>query len=68
MKIWKITCCKNCPSLSSFYDSKGQHIKCNMTKQLIKDIYKLPKWCSLPDYEEEDDAINIKRQTDNQKK
>lgn len=58
MKIWEITCCNDCPSLTDFYDIKGQHEYCNMTKQTIKDIYKLPKWCPLPNYKEEDDADN----------
>jgi len=57
MKIWKITCCNECPSLTSFYDVKGQHDYCNMTKQKIKDIHKLPKWCPLPN-EGEDNERN----------
>lgn len=55
MKIWKITCCNKCPSLSSHYDVDGQQDYCNMTKQMIKDIYKLPEWCPLPDKEEDDE-------------
>jgi len=55
MKIWKITCCNECPSLTSYFDSKGQHEYCNMTKQMIKDIYKLPKWCPLPNMGEKDE-------------
>jgi len=60
MKIWKITCCNECPSLTSFYDVKGQYDYCNMTKQKIKDIYKLPKWCPLSEYKE---IKNVKRKS-----
>ena len=55
MKIWKIKCCAECPSLSSFYDAKGQHVSCNLANHGIKDIHKLPKWCPLPNEGEKDE-------------
>ena len=56
MKIWKIMCCNECPSLSSFYDVEGKHNCCNMTEQGIKDIHKLPEFCPLPEEGEENEG------------
>ena len=53
MKIWKIMCCANCPKESVDYNNNGSYSYCYMQRKRIDDILKLPKWCPLPDYEED---------------
>lgn len=58
MKIWGITCCKNCLRIGTRYNINGQYDYCFREKREIKNINILPKWCTLPEDKEENDANN----------
>ena len=52
MKIWKISCCANCPKLTYEYIFDSSYNYCHIKSKKINDISKLPKWCPLDDYKE----------------
>ena len=60
MKIYKITCCDMCPKIGTVHDIEGSYKYCNLqhARLNINTFNTLPKWCTLPDYKEKDNADN----------
>ena len=54
MKIWGITCCKNCVRLGEHHTATGSYDYCYRENRRISNVNKLPKWCTLPDYKGDD--------------
>lgn len=57
MKIWKISCCKECPKTDYTFKmigTKHNYIICTMMENKEMDYdYRLPEWCPLPNYKED---------------
>ena len=49
MKIWKISCCADCPKIMLDYMIKGKN-HCYTENKQINNINTLPKWCPLEDF------------------
>ena len=62
MKIWKITCCKECPKIDHIFKMTGlkhNFIICTMMENKGMDNdNKLPEWCPLPNYKEKKNENN----------
>ncbi len=58
MKIWKITCCKECPNVDYTFKKSGlkhNFIVCvAMNNKEMDNDNKLPKWCPLSDFKKGD--------------
>ena len=53
-KMIKIIECFQCPHCYRFpNDNLTVEVYCDITQKTIKDGYRFPKWCPLPDYPEE---------------
>ena len=49
--ISKINCCNDCPHMYEKMDSREYACDNTKTYNKIRDIYTIPKWCKLKDYE-----------------
>ena len=53
MKIWKITCCNECPKIGYYFNIAGQYDYCYRENKRVKNVHKIASWCTLPDYKED---------------
>ena len=61
MKIYKITCCDMCPKIGIVHQIPQSYRYCYMADKSLSEVNTfntIPKWCTLPDYEERDNEDN----------